>query len=134
MVMKMRKSDIQVDDRRSTGQRRIALALPVIAFLAFAFAAEPVNAQKNQSAVEADPSAATSVVIPVEGMSCSACVARVKRGLKAVKGVSEVQVSLEKREAEVRYVPKKTSPEKLAKVVKDLGYKAGTPKPKEKAP
>ena len=132
--MKMKNGDIQVNDRRNRGQRgRIALALPV-ALLAFAFAAEPVNAQKNQPAVEADSSAATSIIIPVEGMSCSACVARVKRGLKAVKGVSEVQVSLEKREAEVRYAPKKTSPEKLAKAIKDLGYKAGTPKPKEKAP
>ena len=133
--MKMKNSDLQVNDRRSTGQRRrTALALPLITLLAFAFAAEPVKAQKNQPAVEAGSSVTTSVVIPVEGMSCSACVARVKRGLKAVKGVSEVQVSLEKREAEVRYAPKKTSPEKLAKAIKDLGYKAGTPKPKEKAP
>lgn len=133
--MKMKNSDIQENDSRSTGlRRRIGPALPLVTLLAFAFAAGPAKAQKSQPSVEADSSAATSVVIPVEGMSCSACVARVKRGLKAIKGVREVQVSLEKREAEVRYEPKKTSPEKLAKAIKDFGYQAGTPKPKEKAP
>ncbi len=78
-------------------------------------------------------SAGESVVIPVEGMSCSACVARVKKTLKSVDGVGEIHVSLEKHEAEIRYEPTKISPEKLAKLVDKLGYKAGTPKMKEKS-
>lgn len=72
-----------------------------------------------------------SVVVPIEGMSCAACVARVKKTLKATAGVSEVRVSLEKNEAEIRYEPANTSVEKLAKVIDEMGYKAGTPRAKE---
>ena len=76
--------------------------------------------------------AGESVVIPIDGMSCSVCVARVKKTLKETHGVSEVQVSLEKRETEIRYDPAKVSPEKLAKAIEALGYKAGPPRAKEK--
>lgn len=79
-------------------------------------------------------STAESVIIPIEGMSCSACVARVKRTLKGLEGVKEVQVSLEKREAEIQYEPETTSPEKLRSSIDELGYTAVTPRVKEKSP
>lgn len=68
-----------------------------------------------------------SVVVPVEGMSCSACVAGVKATLKELDGVIDAHVSLEHLEAEIRYDPAKASPEKLAQAIDDLGYKAGLP-------
>ena len=40
-------------------------------------------------------------VINVEGMMCPRCVAHVKEALTAVKGVSEVEVSLENKTATV---------------------------------
>lgn len=78
------------------------------------------------------PAVGESVVIPIEGMSCSACVARVKKALKETEGVSGVHVSLEKREAEIRYDSTKISSEKLAEAIDELGYKAGPPRAKEK--
>jgi len=71
-----------------------------------------------------------SVVIPVEGMSCSSCVARVKSTLKELDGVSDANVSLEHREAGIRYDPAKVSPAKLAEAIDDLGYQAGLPREK----
>tara|TARA_R110002094_G_scaffold119921_1_gene114955 strand:- start:69 stop:464 length:396 start_codon:yes stop_codon:yes gene_type:complete len=68
------------------------------------------------------------VVVPIEGMSCSACVARVKSTLKKIDGVGDVHVSLEHREAEIRYDPVKVSPETLAQAIKELGYTAGLPR------
>ena len=67
------------------------------------------------------------VTIPVEGMVCGSCVARTKHALKSVNGVEEVEVSLEKRLARVRYDSNKTNPDQLAATIKELGYKAGTP-------
>lgn len=90
----------------------------------------------NKSASTAQnvqPVAGESVLIPVEGMSCSVCASRVKKNLKEVPGVSEATVSLEKHEAEVSYDPAQTSPEKLAKTIDELGYRAGAPRVKEKA-
>ena len=72
-----------------------------------------------------------TVTIPIEGMSCSACAARVKRTLKAMDGVAEVEISLEHRNARVRYVEGKVSPERLVAAINQLGYKAGTPRAAE---
>jgi copper chaperone CopZ len=69
--------------------------------------------------------------IPVEGMSCVSCAARVKRALKGIEGVKEVEVSLERREAIVQFSPEKVSPERLQTAIDGLGYKAGKPRTME---
>ncbi len=69
-----------------------------------------------------------AVAIPVDGMSCVSCAARVKRALKKIEGVQEVEVSLERREAVVRYRPDKVSPDRLKSAIDALGYKAGNPR------
>lgn len=67
------------------------------------------------------------VQIPVEGMSCAACVARVKKTLTSISGVSEVEVSLVERRARIRFDPSRLSPEQLVAAIKGLGYQAGAP-------
>ncbi len=66
-----------------------------------------------------------TISIAVEGMSCVSCAARVKRTLKGIDGVEQVEVSLERREAVVRFSPEKVSPERLESALNGLGYKAG---------
>ena len=68
------------------------------------------------------------VVIPVEGMVCISCAATVKRAIKKMDGVSDVEVSLEDRTARVTYMPAKVSPERITAVIDKLGYKAGAPR------
>lgn len=78
--------------------------------------------------VEAQTSSASQlkiVSIPVEGMSCVSCAARVKRTLKGIEGVQHVEVSLERRETVVRFAPAKVTPERLEAAINALGYKAG---------
>jgi len=70
-----------------------------------------------------------TVLIPVEGMSCVVCAASVKKALQSIDGVQEAEISLERREARVRYVEGKVSPEQLVAAVNKLGYKAGAPAP-----
>jgi copper chaperone CopZ len=69
-----------------------------------------------------------TVVIPVEGMACIACAASVKRALKSIDGVSEVEVNLAQRVARVTYAPAKVAPDRLVTAINKLGYRAGTPK------
>jgi copper chaperone CopZ len=69
----------------------------------------------------------TTVKIPIEGMTCSVCAAKVKKTLKSVEGVQEAEISLERREAWVRYDEANVSPESLVAAINHLGYKAGTP-------
>lgn len=63
--------------------------------------------------------------IPVEGMSCVSCAARVKRTLKGIEGVQHVEVNLERREAIVRFSSEKVTPERLESAINELGYRAG---------
>jgi len=115
---------------RQGGWIGLILAILVVAGLSYGalrFWSKPEQATPANVSV-----AGESVVIPVEGMSCSACVARVKKALKGTDGVSETHVNLEKGEAEIRYESAKISPEKLAKKIGDLGYKAGSPRAKGK--
>ena len=70
---------------------------------------------------------ARTVLIPVEGMSCAACAARVKKAVAAVSGVSEVEVSLVERRARVRFDPARVSPSQLVAAISGLGYRAGVP-------
>ena len=78
--------------------------------------------------VEAQTSSAPqlkTVSIPVEGMSCVSCAARVRRTLKSIDGVQHVEVSLERREAVVRFAADKVTSERLESAINSLGYKAG---------
>ena len=66
-------------------------------------------------------------LIPVDGMACVSCAATVKRTVKAMDGVSNVEVMLAKRSVQVTYAPGRVSPERIAAAIDGLGYKAGTP-------
>ena len=74
-----------------------------------------------------DAAQSGSVTIPVKGMSCMSCVANTTRTLKAVPGVSAVEVKLSPGSATVKYDPATVTPDKLAATINDLGYKAGEP-------
>lgn len=69
---------------------------------------------------------ADEVTIPVDGMSCAACAARLKRGLAKVEGVVDVEVSFEKANARIHYMPSKTSPEQLSAAIRALDFTPGT--------
>lgn len=60
--------------------------------------------------------------IQVSGMTCGGCANNVTRALKAVRGVSEVNVSLSAGEATVQYDDRQTSPDQLKAAVRDAGY------------
>ena len=65
-----------------------------------------------------------TTTIAVEGMTCGHCQKRVADALRAVKGVKSVEVSLEKKSAEVSFAPGKTDREQLVQAVAAAGYTA----------
>src|SRR5207249_5067970 len=88
------------------------------------------------AAAESIPAASSAgtVAIPIEGMTCASCAAQVKKALRALDGVSDVEVSLEHRIARVRYTADKVKPEDLVGAIDRLGYKAGPPTLADDAP
>jgi P-type Cu+ transporter len=67
------------------------------------------------------------LTIPVQGMTCAACTARVQRTLERTPGVSAANVNLMTGSATVSYDPASTTPERLVEAIRDTGYGAELP-------
>ena len=118
-------------EKDRSGRRRVALSVCVVALLGitalgFAFLREPAADERPAASVSIK-----TMSVPVEGMSCGSCVASVKRTVKALDGVHGVDVSLEERRAKVQFEDGRTTPERIAAAIKELGYKTGDPVLKE---
>ncbi len=99
-----------------------------------------VNLATERASVEFDPSRARvsdlmaavrdagysvpteRLTIPISGMSCASCVARVESALGEVPGVIGVSVNLARERAEVEYVASVATLELLREAVRDAGY------------
>jgi Cu+-exporting ATPase len=69
----------------------------------------------------------STINIPVTGMTCAACQARVQRALASAPGVEEASVNLLLHNATVEFDPTATSPEQLVEAIRDTGYDASLP-------
>ncbi len=71
--------------------------------------------------------AARTTRIPVTGMTCAACQARVQRTLQKHAGVSDATVNLMMGNATVTFDPATVSPDALVAAIRDTGYGAELP-------
>jgi Cu+-exporting ATPase len=60
--------------------------------------------------------------LPVEGMSCASCVAKVEGGLRKTEGVDNVAVNFAAQRASIVYDPTVADARKFVGVVRSLGY------------
>ena len=63
-------------------------------------------------------------VFDVTGMTCSACSARIEKGVSGMEGAQEVNVNLLKNSMTVTYDEGRTSPQQIIEKVEDIGYGA----------
>jgi Cu+-exporting ATPase len=75
---------------------------------------------------ETRPATHTSVVLPLEGMTCASCVARIERAVQRVPGVAAASVNLATGAARVTYDPRQASLAALVAAVRDAGYAVRT--------
>lgn len=61
--------------------------------------------------------------LPVEGMTCASCVARVEKSIAHVEGVQDVTVNLASEKATITIDKSSTNYEEIKKAVEDAGYK-----------
>ena len=73
-----------------------------------------------------------TLTLPVEGMTCASCVARVEKTLKKIDGVETANVNLATEAVALSFDPARTSLDVLAKAVESSGYQLVLPqKPSE---
>ncbi|MCU7512109.1 MAG: copper-translocating P-type ATPase [Ignavibacteria bacterium] len=71
--------------------------------------------------------------LPVEGMTCASCVARVEKAIGKVEGVKNVAVNFATEKANFELDPSKADLSKIAEIVEDAGYKIKLPEKTETA-
>ncbi len=69
--------------------------------------------------------------LPVEGMTCASCAARVEKGLGEVPGVRDAHVNFATGRATVVYDPSTAAVDDFVSAVHDLGYRVPEPRPPE---
>ena len=72
---------------------------------------------ENQSGKQA------AITIPISGMSCAACAARVEKGLHSLPGVSSADVNLVMEKGVINYDPDKIGPRQMIERIMDLGFR-----------
>ncbi|MDQ4025438.1 MAG: heavy metal translocating P-type ATPase, partial [Actinomycetota bacterium] len=77
--------------------------------------------------------AAEKIRIPVRGMTCAACQARVQRALQKEPGVVNASVNLMMENAAVTYDPAVANPERLVEAIRRTGYEAELPSAEQTA-
>ncbi|AHG89478.1 heavy metal translocating P-type ATPase [Gemmatirosa kalamazoonensis] len=77
--------------------------------------------------------AAERIVIPVSGMTCAACQARVQRTLAKTPGVVDAAVNLMMGNATVAYDPSAVSADALVETIRRTGYGAELPRAERSA-
>ena len=68
-----------------------------------------------------------SVTIPVEGMACDSCAARIQKNLQGIDGVLQATVDFGAKNAVIQYDARKLEPKRLASAIRGLGFDAGAP-------
>ena len=63
-------------------------------------------------------------VFDITGMTCSACSARIEKGVSGMEGTREVNVNLLKNSMTVTYDEARTDPQQIIDRVVDIGYGA----------
>ena len=79
------------------------------------------------------PGARDQIRIPVSGMTCAACQARVQRALQKAPGVVDASVNLMMNSAAVTFDPALSSPDALVDVIRGTGYGATLASPDQTA-
>src|SRR5687768_17032231 len=83
---------------------------------------EHVSAETGRDSPETD-----RVSIPITGMSCAACAARIEKSLRRADGVQEASVNFATHRATVEYDPRATDTGAIVGTIRDTGYGADAP-------
>jgi len=65
----------------------------------------------------------SKTTLKIQGMTCNHCVMRVTKALKAIPGVQDAQVDLQKAEAMVSYDEAQVNQSEFSAAVGNVGYK-----------
>jgi len=84
-------------------------------------AAEP---EAPAPAPEMPPNTVEFTTLQVDGVTCGSCLIPIRRELKALKGVKDIESGVDIKEVIVSYMPGSVSAQQLVEAIKKAGYEA----------
>ncbi len=66
--------------------------------------------------------------LPITGMSCASCVAKIEKGLSKMSGIVNAKINFATEKATITFDPSRVTMGDFVSTVKDLGYEAGVEK------
>ncbi|MBP6963938.1 MAG: copper-translocating P-type ATPase [Armatimonadetes bacterium] len=66
--------------------------------------------------------AAEQMTLPVEGMTCASCAAKIEQVLNKLDGVTSAAVNLATERVTIDYIPAVISPDEFKRMIEELGY------------
>lgn len=113
-------------------KKLLFMKLPITIYMVISFTISSCAQQQKKPEPtipkeQTQPVVAQKIKMPVDGMVCSACQSTVKKTIKSLSGVKDVEVSLENKAAFITYNPNLIKPEQIQKAINDKGYSAGKP-------
>lgn len=113
--------------KKSTFMKLSMSCIMIIALAISSCAQQQKKAEQTTTKEQTKTVVIQKVKMPIDGMTCSACQSNVKRTIKSIDGISDVEVNLEKRFAYFTYDSQKVKVENIQKAVNDKGYTTGKP-------
>ena len=80
--------------------------------------------QSTKSVSPATSSSFATIMVDIEGMTCSSCVQNIESNISKEKGVLSIAVSLKAKNAQIAFNISETTPEKLVDAIYELGFDA----------
>ncbi len=80
----------------------------------------------NMSATKLSEPNADRIILPVTGMTCGACAARLEKAFSRVPGISKASVNFATEQADIEWDPGKLAGQDIADVVKKAGFGVST--------
>ena len=99
----------------------------VIAFAVSSCAQKDSKSDTTRQKTETQAAKTQTVKMSIDGMVCSACQSSVKKTIKGLDGVKNVEVSLENKNAIVTFYPNLIKADSIQNAVNKGGFTAGKP-------
>lgn len=104
--------------------RKLVIALVLWSAVLAASIAGYAMAYGPQLKAAGEAASAETAVFAVEGMHCAGCASSISEALRTETGVVSAEVSFDSGEAVVRYVPSKTTRQRLRELIGGQGFTA----------
>ncbi|NXA29541.1 ATP7B ATPase, partial [Ibidorhyncha struthersii] len=86
------------------------------------FAFDNMGYEESFETVPSPSSQEHTVAVNIVGMTCQSCVQSIEGRISKVKGIVSIKVSLEQKNAVIKYLQSEISPEQICQEIQDMGF------------